>query len=341
MNHPKKGVLLVNLGTPNSYQVGDVRTYLKEFLLDERVIDIHPIPRNLLVRGIIGPFRAPKSAKTYQKIWTDEGSPLLVYSNRMKTSLQQLLGDEYVVALAMRYQQPSIEMGLDSLRRQQVSSITILPLFPQYASATTGSIHQRVMEIVSRWQSIPAINFVNSFYREPKMIETFANNGKAFNIDSYDHILFSYHGLPERQLCKADDSQQHCLKKENCCEHLVPNNQFCYGAQCFATSQAIAQELGIEKEKYSICFQSRLGRAAWLKPYTSKVIEQLAQQGKKRVLVFCPAFVADCLETIFEIGEEYAEEFKAKGGETLTLVPSLNDHSLWIEALRDIIIHNS
>jgi ferrochelatase len=340
MSTRQKGILLVNLGTPNSYNVSDVRTYLKEFLLDGRVIDIPAIPRNLLVRGIIAPFRAPRSAKTYQKIWTDEGSPLLVYSQRMKVLLQEALGEEYCVALSMRYQHPNLETGLETLRKHQVSSIKIIPLFPQYASATTGSIHQRVMEIVSQWQTIPEISFVNSFFNHPKLIKTFANNGRNFDIGSYDHVLFSYHGLPQRQLGKADYSQQHCLKGEHCCEQLVAENRFCYSAQCFATSKALAEELALDKKHYTTCFQSRLGRAEWMKPYTSDVIERLAKQGTKRLLVFCPAFVADCLETIFEIGEEYAEDFKRHGGETLTLVPSLNDNPLWIEALKDIAVNN-
>lgn len=333
----KKGVLLVNLGTPDSPSVADVRKYLKEFLLDERVIDIPFIPRNLLVRGIIVPFRAPKSAKTYQKIWTEAGSPLMVYSQKVKELLQHQLGDAYMVSLAMRYQNPSIEKALAELQKAQVSSIKVIALFPQYASATTGSVHQKVMEIVGKWQTIPPINFVNSFYNHPKIIQAFVENGQKFNMEQYDHVLFSFHGLPQRQLEKADISKGHCQKQEKCCESICSENQFCYGAQCYNTAQHIAQKLQIPKGKYTISFQSRLGKAEWLKPYTSDVISYLAESNHKKVLVFCPAFVADCLETIYEIGQEYQEEFIVQGGKSLDLVPSLNDNPLWIEALCDIV----
>lgn len=335
MENNKNGVLLVNLGTPDSPAVSDVRRYLKEFLLDERVIDIPFIPRNLLVRGIIAPFRAPKSAKTYKHIWTKDGSPLLYYSQRMQQLLQAELGENYVVELAMRYQNPSLNTVLKRMEGMGLRHIRVIPLFPQYASATSGSVHQKVMELVSRWQTIPDISFVNSFPDHPDMIATFAEQGKKYDPASYDHILFSFHGLPVRQLIKADFNK-HCQLNKHCCENIGPHNYRCYGAQCHLTAHKIAAALNIQRADYTVCFQSRLGKDPWIQPYASETIEQLAKAGKKRLLVFSPAFVADCLETIFEIGEEYQEEFVAAGGEKVQLVESLNDHPLWIKTLADL-----
>lgn len=333
----KKGVLLVNLGTPDSPSTADVRKYLAEFLMDGRVIDV-PYPlRALLVRGIIVPFRGPKSAKTYRAIWSDKGSPLMHYSVRSAELLKERLGDEYHVELAMRYQSPSIQSALNKLKAAKVDSIQVIPLFPQYASATTGSIHDKVMEIVRTWQTIPSISFLNSFYDDEGMVKNFAENGKKYQPETFDHILFSFHGLPQRHLRKGDDSKQHCLKVDKCCETITENNKFCYSAQCYRTAQLIATELGIPKEKYTITFQSRLGRDPWAQPYTSNVIEHLAEHGAKNILVFCPAFVADCLETIFEIAEEYQEEFVEAGGEKIQLVESLNDHPMWIDTLERLV----
>ena len=333
----KKGVLLVNLGTPKSPSVGDVRRYLDEFLMDGRVIDIKPLPRNLLVRGIIVPFRAPKSAKIYKKVWTEAGSPLLVYGERVQSMLQAKLGDGYKVALGMRYQYPSIAQALEELRSAQVESILVLPLFPQYASATTGSVHQKVMDLVSTWQTIPDIRFINSFHDHPGMIRLFANNARKYSLEKYDHVLFSFHGLPKRQLIKADNQGNCCLKTGDCCQQLKVENRYCYSAQCFDTARLIADELQLKDNTYSVCFQSRLGKDPWIEPYTSDVIQNLASKGKKRLLVLCPAFVADCLETIYEIAEEYQEEFQAAGGEKVQLVESLNDAPEWIEVLSEMV----
>lgn len=333
----KKGVLLVNLGTPDSPSTADVRKYLDEFLTDGRVIDVNPVWRNILVKGIIVPFRGPKSAKLYKEIWSDEsGSPLLYYSIRQLELLRERLGDGYQVELAMRYQSPSIESALKKLQEGNVESIRVIPLFPHYASASSGSVLQKVMELVSRWQTIPNISMINSFHDNELMIETFAANGKKHQPELYDHVLFSFHGLPERQLVKADPTGSHCLKKENCCASLTDANKFCYSAQCYDTARLIADRLNLAKENYTVCFQSRLGKDPWVKPYTSEVIKKLAAEGKKRLLVFCPAFVADCLETIYEVTVEYNEEFKAEGGEKVQLVESLNDHPLWIEALEGL-----
>lgn len=334
----KTGILLVNLGTPDSPKRGDVYRYLIEFLTDERVVDLPWWRRQLLVRGVIVPFRYKQSAKCYQAIWTENGSPLKVYGERVKRLLQESLGEQFCVELAMRYQNPSIAEGLQALLDAQVEEIRVLPLFPQYASATTGSVHQKVMEIVKKEQVIPKISFINNFATHPAFIEAIAETASEHSLKDYDHVLFSYHGLPERQLIKAD-KRRWCRQVKECCTHACAENTSCYSAQCHATTRALVDRLGLQKGHYSISFQSRLGKEPWLEPYTSEVIAKLAKQGKKRVLVFCPAFVCDCLETLYEIGEEYAQEFKHAGGETLQLVPGLNDHPQWITALKEIVIN--
>ncbi|UKJ08416.1 ferrochelatase [Solitalea lacus] len=332
----KKGILLVNLGTPDSPSTADVRRYLDEFLSDPRVIDVNPIGRFFLVKGIILPTRSPKSAATYQKIWTEEGSPLLRYTIRQTELLAERLGDEYMVEYAMRYQNPSIEKVLERFRKEKVFNIKVIPLFPQYASATTGSVHDMIMTLVKNWQIVPDIELVNSFPDHPIMIDAFAQLGSKYDVNSFDHVLFSFHGLPKRQLMKADPSGCHCQQIDSCCAKINVNNQYCYSAQSHLTARLIAEKLNLPKEKYSICFQSRLGKDPWVEPYTSEVIERLAKEGKKKLLVFCPAFVADCLETTFEIGMEYDEEFRHMGGEKVQLVEGLNDHVRWIDALEDI-----
>lgn len=332
----KSGVLLVNLGTPDSPNPTDVKRYLKEFLTDGRVIDIPWLKRQLLTRAIIVPKRYRESAENYRQIWQKEGSPLMIYGLSVERKLQQLLGEEYQVELAMRYQQPSIAEKLQQLSR--CKEIVILPLFPQYASATTGSVHQRVMEHVSSWARIPAMRFVESYPLHPKMIEAFSSRARSYPIDEYDKLLFSFHGLPERQLKKCD-GEGYCLEKKECCHTLREENASCYGAQCYATAAAIAKNLGLDKGRYSVSFQSRLGGDPWIRPYTSDLLKTFAESGIKKVLVLCPAFVCDCVETIHEIGIEYKNEFIACGGEQLHLVEGLNDHPLWIETLADLV-HN-
>lgn len=334
----KKGVLLVNLGTPDSPSVADVRKYLDEFLMDKRVIDVNPALRTFLVKGLIVPFRGPKSAKLYKEIWSPEsGSPLMYHSLAQKELLQQKLGKEYQVELAMRYQSPSIESALSKLRDANVDSIRVIPMFPHYASASSGSVLDKVMELVRRWPTIPNISFISSFHDNELMISAFAENGKKHQPENYDHILFSFHGLPQRQLKKSDHSGEHCLKVANCCATFSEKNKFCYSAQCHDTASLIAEELEIGKENYTVCFQSRLGKDPWVQPYTSEVIKELAAKGAKKLLVFCPAFVADCLETVYEVTVEYGDEFRAIGGEKVQLVESLNDHPKWIEALEGLV----
>ena len=338
----RKGILLVNLGTPISPSVYNVRKYLAEFLMDPRVITLRPLFRFLLVRGIIVPFRAAKSARLYRKIWDKQtGSPLLHYSNMQQQLLKMELGRGYVVELAMRYQYPSIELALNKLKASRVESIRVIPMFPQYASATSGSVMAKVMEVVSKWDVIPSMSFVNSFHDDELMIEAFAQNGQKYLAENYDHVLFSFHGLPEAQLVQCDASGSHCQHKKGCCDSLTSVNFNCYAAQAHHTAKLIAHKLALPPDKYTVCFQSRLGRAEWIKPYTADIITQLAQAGNKRLLVFCPAFVADCLETIYEIGVEYKELFLAAGGQHLQLVESLNGAPVFIQALKNIALQQA
>ena len=336
----KTGVLLVNLGTPDSTATGDVRKYLREFLMDKRVIDFPFIFRWMLVNLIIAPFRAPKSAKEYKKLWVERGSPLKFYGHDVTNALHDRLANSgYIVKLAMRYQEPSIADGLASLQKEKVEKIIILPLFPQYASATTGSIHDKVMEITSTWQLIPEIKFISKFVEEPGFFKTFARLGKQYlDKNKYDHILFSFHGLPERQIRKG--SVENYCKLGSCCEVYNDKNQFCYRAQCFLTARLIAKELGLAKEDFTVTFQSRLGRDPWIQPYTEEVLKTLAKEGKKSVLAYSPAFVADCLETTVEVGDEFKGEFEEAGGERWDLVQSLNAEPDWIDALEKMIVEN-
>ncbi len=333
----KIGVLLVNLGTPDSTKTGDVRKYLREFLMDGRVIDFPFIPRWMLVNLIIAPFRAPKSAKEYRKLWTDRGSPLLFHTEDLKEKLvAKLDAEEYLVSMAMRYQSPSIESGLKELMDAKVRKIIVLPLFPQYASATNGSVIDKVMEIARGWQIIPEITFISNFVEHPLFIQAWEELGKEMmQQDQYDRYLFSYHGLPERQIRKG--SVDNYCKLGACCNKYGPKNQFCYRAQCFHTTRLVAAKLGLPEDKVMTCFQSKLGKDPWIKPYTEDVIKELAEQGVKKVLVFSPAFVADCLETTVEVGEEYKEEFEELGGEKWDLVPSLNSTDTWIDCVKDLV----
>ncbi len=332
MENNLTGILLINLGTPDEPSRSAVYRYLKQFLLDPRVIDINPIARNLLVRGLIVPFRSGQSAKLYQELWTTQGSPLKFHGESLAAQVQKLLGAEYQVELAMRYQNPSIESAIQKLMQAKVSKIKVFPLFPQYASASTGSAHEEVMRVLASQQIIPEVTFVNSYPTWEPMIALFVAHARRYELSKYDHFLFSYHGLPQRQLRKAD-AFNHCLQSADCCKTLGPVNQFCYSAQCHATTNAIVQQLGLKPEQYTVCFQSRLGRDPWVQPYTSKVLEDQAKSGTKRLLVFCPAFTADCLETTVEVGIEYRQEFLKMGGEQLDLVESLNDSPAWAEAL--------
>jgi len=330
----KTGVLLVNLGTPDSPSVSDVRSYLSQFLNDPRVIDIPWLLRKILVNGIIVPFRAPKSAKVYKELWTEKGSPLLFHSNNVKNLLQKELAGEYEVFLAMRYKNPSIPQVLEEMRWKNFDKIIVVPMFPQYASASTGSALEEVMRELCKWWVIPEIRMISQYYNHPLYIDAFVERGKQYNLSEYDHILFSYHGLPERQVDKVykDD-----LCKDHDCEHeITEENKLCYKATCYATTRLLVEKLNIPQEKYTVCFQSRLDKK-WLEPFSDKVVEECAKKGMKKILVFSPAFTADCLETTIEIGEEYQELFEEYGGEKVQLVESLNSHPLWIQCLKALV----
>ncbi len=336
MEH-KIGILLINLGTPDSPSVRDVRSYLSQFLNDPRVIDLPWLLRKILVNLIIVPFRAPKSAKIYKKLWTPNGSPLLYYSKKVKDLLQQELGTEYDVHLAMRYKNPSIPNVMEQMKKTNYSRIIVVPLFPQYASASTGSAHDEVMRVLRTWWVIPEVTFISQYYDHPTFIQSIVERGLKYDHQDFDHVLFSYHGLPERHVDKVYSNG---LCADHDCENeITDENKFCYKATCFATTRLIAAALNIPKEKYTVCFQSRLDEK-WLKPFSDKVVKECAQKGMKKILVFSPAFTADCLETIIEIGQEYQEIFKGHGGNHLQLVESLNDHPIWITCLKEIVLAN-
>jgi ferrochelatase len=336
MSRAKIGVLLVNLGTPDSPSTSDVRKYLREFLMDKRVIDIPKWKRSLLVNMIIAPLRGPKSAKEYKKVWTNEGSPLMFHGKNLAAAVQTYLGDDYQVALAMRYQNPSIKSVLEQFKNKGFEELIVLPLFPQYASATTGSVIEEVNDQMKDWQVIPSVQFISKFPNDEGFIRAFGELGKKeIEKEVYDHTLFSFHGLPERQIIKA--STNNYCKLGNCCDHYHTQNAFCYRAQCFETARKIAHYLGLKEEDYSVAFQSRLGKEPWLQPYLSDKLDQISNSGVNKLLVFSPAFVADCLETTIEIGEEYKNHFESKEGKKLQLVESLNTNKLWVEAVADMI----
>lgn len=326
----KTGILLINLGTPDSPHPKDVKRYLTEFLTDQRVIDLPFFRRHFLVRGVIVPKRYKESAELYRLIWGKEGSPLLYYGKRVTGLLQDQLGEAFQVELAMRYQSPSIEEGLSRLKA--CKKLIIFPLFPQYASATTGSVHEKVLKITSQWEIIPEMRLISSYWDHPAFIEAHLERGQNYPLSSYDHILFSYHGLPERHIKKADPTGT-CLIQKDCCT----KNSHCYAAQCLGTTTKIAEGLSLSKEDWTLSYQSRLGKSPWMQPYSDHILEKLAREGKKRVLVFSPAFVCDCLETIEEIGCQYRRLFQENGGEVLDLVEGLNDHPKWIDAMTRII----
>ncbi len=335
---PETCVLLLQLGTPDSPKVKDVRRYLFEFLNDPRVIDIPAILRAMLVNLIIVPFRAPKSAKIYEHLWTDKGSPILLYTQEITGLLQKELGGGFKVEFAMRYQNPSMEEVLGRIKKANYKKIIVVPLFPQYASATTGSAVEKAMRIISKWWVIPEVKFIGQFYDHPLFVEAFAERGRQYDINSYDHVIFSYHGLPERQVNKVYEDGKPCSDHD--CEKIITEeNKHCYKATCYATTRLLAAKLGIPESRYTVSFQSRLGKG-WLEPFSDNVIIQKAKEGAKKLLVFSPAFVADCLETTVEIGYEYQQLFKEHGGEKVQLVESLNNHPKWIETLKSLVQQN-
>jgi|ERR1035438_1008319 ferrochelatase len=330
------GVLLIQLGTPDSPSVSDVRKYLSEFLNDPRVIDIPYLLRKFLVNVIIVPFRAPKSAKLYEQLWTEKGSPLLFYSESLKEKLQAALGSNFEVELAMRYQSPSMDSVLERMHKKGYERIIILPLFPQYASASTGSAIEKALKIIKQWWVIPELKIISQFYNNEGYINSVVEQGQKHNIADYDHVLFSYHGLPVRQVDKVYTDGKPC-SDHNCEFDINESNIYCYKAACYATTRLLAEKLNIPQEKHTVCFQSRLDKK-WLEPFSDKVILEHAKKGTKKLIVFSPAFVADCLETIVEIGQDYSLLFKENGGNHLQLVESLNDNPRWVNAVKNMIL---
>jgi ferrochelatase len=332
----KTGVLLINLGTPDSPSVKDVRKYLSEFLNDPRVIDIPWLLRKILVNIIIVPFRAFNSAKLYKQLWTKDGSPLFIYGISVKEKLQLQLGENFHVEIAMRYQNPSLDDVLEKMKNENFSKIIIIPMFPQYASASTGSAIEKALSLISKWWVIPEIKIIGQFFNDDGFLTAFVERAKKYSIKDYDHVLFSYHGLPVRQVDKVHINGKSCLDY-NCENELNEKNFYCYKAACYATTRLLAEKLKISNNHYTVCFQSRLNKD-WLEPFSDKTIIKLAKEGKKKLLVFSPAFVADCLETNVEIGIEYQKLFLENGGEKIQLVESLNDHPAWIEALKNMVL---
>jgi len=328
----KIGVLLLNLGTPDDPSVGSLKKYLKQFLLDPRVIDIGTIARNILVRGIIVPTRAPKSAKSYKLLWTENGSPLKFYGLRVEKQLQEKLGDDFMVRIAMRYQSPSIPDVLKEFEKANLDKIVIFPMFPQYASASTGSALENAMNEISKWLVIPELHIVSSYHDNDSMLNIYADNAKKKGIENYDYFLFSFHGLPIRQILKSDCSN-YCLNDASCCQSINDKNKNCYSAQCHDTSRRLASKLNIDSDQYQVVFQSRLGKDKWTEPFAPDVLKELAEEGIKKLLVFSPSFTADCLETSVEIADEYNEEFLKMGGHQLDLVESLNDDPKWVDTI--------
>jgi protoporphyrin/coproporphyrin ferrochelatase len=331
------GLLLINLGTPDEPTPPAVRRYLREFLSDPRVIDIHPVGRALLLNLIILPFRPKKSAHAYQSIWDPKrGSPLLYHSQDLVAGVAKALGREWKVELGMRYGKPSIPDAIDALRAAAIDRIVVFPLFPQYAASSTGTALARVFSLAGDAWNTPWLEVIAPFYDDPRFIAAFAAVARAHDIAAADHVLFSFHGLPERHMRKSDPSGAHCLTSASCCDRVTDTNRNCYRAQCFATARALAAALQLPADRYTVCFQSRLGRTPWIKPYTDEVLDLIAKKGVKRLAVMCPAFVADCLETVEEIGMRARAQFLAAGGEALTMIPSLNASPEWIEAVAQL-----
>src|SRR5277367_3160803 len=331
----RRGILLVNLGSPDSTSVHDVRKYLREFLMDGRVLDTPWPIRFCVVNFAILPSRPKESAHAYEKIWTPEGSPLVVMSRRVRAKLQERVTAP--VEVAMRYQNPSIASALKKLAENEVTHLLVIPLFPHYAMSSYESAVVRVKELAARMTPQISIEVQPPYFDAPDYIEALVASAKNYLEAGYDHLLFSFHGIPERHLRKSDPTGCHCLAKENCCDVASPAHATCYRAQCFKTVAAFVAKAGVPKEKYSVSFQSRLGKDPWLKPYTDFELEKFPARGVKKLLLICPAFVSDCLETLEEIGIRGREAFLAAGGGELTLIPCINEHPQWLMALKKMV----
>ncbi|MBC7830158.1 MAG: ferrochelatase [Chitinophagaceae bacterium] len=333
----KRGIVLMNLGSPDSISVKDVRRYLNEFLMDERVIDKPYLFRKILVSGIIVPFRAPKSAEAYKSIWTEKGSPLIEFTRQLQNALQQQISEP--IEIAMRYGNPSVKSAYDNLQSKipELEEVIAIPLYPHYAMSSYETAVEYAREIHAKNKYAFKLNFVKPFFNHPYYIHALTESIRPYLSQPYDHILFSYHGIPERHVMKTDGTGVHCLKVNNCCEIDSPAHATCYRHQIITTTRLVAEKLELPTGKCSFSFQSRLGRDEWLKPYTAKRFEEMPQEGIKKLLIVCPAFVADCLETLEEIAVEGRNSFIQSGGELLTVIPCLNTHPLWVKTIANWI----
>ena len=325
-------LLLVNLGSPASTAVADVRRYLNEFLMDPHVVDL-PWPLRRLLVALILVRRPAASAEAYRSIWWEEGSPLLVLGRRLQAKVAERWSHG-PVELAMRYGEPSIDGALQRLAGAGVRRVTVVPLYPQFADSTVTTVLEEVRRVLQSRQLRLETDVLPPFYDQPEYLDALAASAAPYLEQGFDHVLLSYHGLPERHLHKSDPTGSHCLRSADCCQRasgaLLAS---CYRAQCLRTSSGLVERTGLGEGQWSVSFQSRLGRAKWIEPYTEAALEELAARGVKKLLVLCPAFVADCIETLEEIGERGREQFREAGGQELVLVPCLNDHPQWVEAL--------
>ena len=329
----RKFLILINTGTPDKPGVREVRRYLSEFLNDRRVIDIPWLLRKLLVNIIIVPFRAPVSTRKYLKLWTEEGSPLLFNLENLVGKVKSCLKDEYEVIGAMRYGNPSLQNTLEHVRNQSPEQMIILPLYPHYASSTTGSVNEFIFSKVRKWDMIPEIRLIGQFYSHPAYINAMTIHLRGYDPSKFDHVLFSYHGLPLSHIERIHPGSD-CRKCS--CEKAFPSEcSMCYKATCYATTRLLAEKLNLSPGKFSTAFQSRLTHR-WLEPFTDVVLQNLASGGTRKVLVIAPSFVADCLETIIEIDEEYRNLFKKEGGKEFVMVKSMNDNDEWVKAIIQI-----
>jgi protoporphyrin/coproporphyrin ferrochelatase len=331
----KTAVILSNTGTPDDPSVGAVRRYLREFLGDKRVISLPWLPRKILVNGIIAPFRAPRSARLYEKVWTPDGSPLLVYSQLLRSKLRTVLGQNYEVLLGMRYGNPSLVSALEKVREMNFKKVVIIPLYPQYASSTSGSILELVNKRIGSWNTVPSLVSIGQFYDNPGFIDCFSQNILKKEPAKFDHVLFSYHGLPISHV-NATHQNMDC-NVFSCTGEINETNTFCYRATCYATTRLLADKLNLGPDQYTVCFQSRFSKN-WLSPFADEEIVAKAKAGMKKILVVSPSFVTDCLETIIELGYEYRELFLENGGEQLEWVESLNDHDCWVNVLKELVL---
>jgi len=328
----KRAILLMNLGSPDSTSTADVHHYLMEFLMDKRVIDYPWLFRKVLVGGVIVPFRAAKSAEAYETIWTKEGSPLIVLTRQLREALQREV--EEPVEVAMRYGHPSMEEAYERLleKMPDLEEVIAVPLYPHYAMASYETAVEHAKEVHRRKKYFFRLNFIKPFYNEPHYLRALSEHIRPYLAQGYDHILFSYHGVPGRHIKKTDPTGHHCLQSAGCCETPSPAHAFCYRHQCFATTRGVVDLLGVPAGKYSNSFQSRLGKG-WLEPFTDIRLEEMPKEGIKKLLILCPAFVSDCLETLEEIAMRGKETFMAAGGEAYAMIPCLNTDPLWVKAL--------